>query len=78
MRAQRLVCLCNQVTAQEILAILKAGARTTADVQEFTMAGTGCTRCVREIDALVFRYKSTQKKDPQLRIDFEEPKDKRS
>jgi len=76
MRPQRLVCLCNQVTAQEILAILKAGALTTADVQAFTMAGTGCTRCVREIDALVLHYKSTQKEDPQLRIEFEETKNK--
>jgi bacterioferritin-associated ferredoxin len=76
MRAQRLVCLCNQVTAQEILAILKAGALTTADVQAFTMAGTGCTRCVREIEALVLNFKSTQKKNPQLRIDFEDPKGK--
>jgi len=76
MSSQRLVCLCNQVTAQEILAILKAGALTTADVQEFTMAGTGCTRCVREIESIVLRYKSTQKIDPQLRIDFEDPKRK--
>ena len=76
MSSQRLVCLCNQVTAQEILAILKAGALTTADVQEFTMAGTGCTRCVREIESIVLRYKSTQKIDPQLRFDFGDPKRK--
>ena len=67
----RLVCLCNQVTAQEILAILRAGARNTADIRNFTMAGTGCTRCVREIDDLVETYMATRKKDPQLRIDFE-------
>jgi hypothetical protein len=35
------------------------------------MAGTGCTRCVREIDDLVEKYMATRKKDPQLRIDFE-------
>ncbi len=67
----RLVCLCNHVTAEEILGILRAGALNTADVQKFTAAGTGCTRCVREIDAIVEAYQSTVKKDPQLRIDFE-------
>ena len=67
----RLVCLCNHVTAKEILDILRAGARNTADIQTFTMAGTGCTRCVREIDDLVEKYISSRKKDPQLRIDFE-------
>lgn len=67
----RLVCLCNHVTAQEIINVLKAGALTTADVQEFTTAGTGCTRCVREIEAIVNLYLATHKKDPQLRINFD-------
>jgi len=67
----RLVCLCNHVTAQEIIKILKAGALSTADVQKFTMAGTGCTRCVREIDAIVEHHLANSKKEPQLRINFE-------
>ena len=67
----RLVCLCNHVTAKEIVDILRAGALSTADVQNFTSAGTGCTRCVREIDAIVENHLATSKKDPQLRIDFE-------
>ncbi len=66
----RLVCLCNHVTAKEILDILRSGATSTIEVQQFTLAGTGCTRCVREIDALVENYKATAKKDPQLRINF--------
>ena len=71
MRPNRLVCLCNHVTAQEIKNILRDGALSTAEVQEFTQAGTGCTRCVREIDAIVEEYLSTHKQDPQLRIKFE-------
>ena len=67
----RLVCLCNHVSAKEIVDVLRAGALTTADIQEFTSAGTGCTRCVREIDAIVANYLATTKKDPQLKIDFE-------
>jgi len=67
----RLVCLCNHVTANEIINVLKAGAQTTFDVQQFTAAGTGCTRCVREINAIVEHHLATKKKDPQLKFDFE-------
>ena len=67
----RLVCLCNHVTAKEIVAVLHAGAFSTADVQQFTAAGTGCTRCVREIDAIVENHLANAAKDPQLRFDFE-------
>lgn len=70
MSQKRLVCLCNHVTAQEIIKILRAGALTTADVQNFTHAGTGCTRCVREIDALVEKHFESMKVNPQLRIKF--------
>ena len=66
----RLVCLCNHVPAKEIIDVLRAGALTVAEVQDFTSAGTGCSRCVREIDAIVQNHLATTKKDPQLRIDF--------
>jgi len=71
MNSKRLVCLCNHVTAEEILRILRAGALSAVDVRKFTRAGTGCTRCVREIDAIVEKYFATRKRDPQLRVDFE-------
>jgi bacterioferritin-associated ferredoxin len=71
MKPKRLVCLCNQVTAHEIIKVLNAGVFTTAEVQKFTQAGTGCSRCVREIDALVEHHLATRKKDPQLRIRFD-------
>jgi len=71
MSSKRLVCLCNHVTADEIIRVLRAGALNTMDIQRFTQAGTGCTRCVREIDNLVEKYFAGRKKNPQLRIEFE-------
>jgi len=67
----RLVCLCNHVAAKEIIDILRAGALSTSDVQKFTSAGTGCTRCVREIDSIVAHHLANLKIDPQLKINFE-------
>ena len=70
MSSKRLVCLCNHVSAEEILKILRAGALNTSDVQKFTQAGTGCTRCVREIEDIVEKYFANREKDPQLRSEF--------
>jgi len=50
--------------------MLRAGALTTAEIQKFTTAGTGCGRCVREIDSIVEKYMSENSKDPQFRIIF--------
>jgi bacterioferritin-associated ferredoxin len=71
MNQKRLVCLCNHVSAQEIKKILKAGALTVADVQQFTAAGTGCGRCIQEINAIVEKHKSTNSNDLQLKISWE-------
>ena len=71
MNQKRLVCLCNQVSEQEIKKILRTGAFTIADVQKFTAAGTGCGRCVREISAIVEKYQEEHPNGPQLRINFE-------
>ena len=70
MNQKRLVCLCNHVTALEIKKKLRAGALTTSEIQKFTTAGTGCGRCIMEIDAIVETYKTEALKDPQLRIIF--------
>ena len=67
----RLVCLCKHVTAREIQKVLRAGARTTSEIQYLTAAGTGCTRCILEIDAIVRHHQTRSKKDPQFRIEFE-------
>lgn len=63
--------MCNLVSAQEIKKILRAGAITIAEVQEFTSAGTGCGRCVGEIDALVKKHSAETPANPQLRINYE-------
>jgi len=70
MSSKRLFCLCNHVSAFEIKKMLRAGALTTAEIQKFTTAGTGCGRCVREIDAIVEKYMRENSKDPQFRIIF--------
>jgi len=66
-----MVCFCNHVSALEIKKILRAGAFTTAEIQNFTMAGTRCGRCIGEILAIVEKNKSEYVKDPQLSISFE-------
>lgn len=71
MNQKRMVCLCNMVSAQEIIKIIHAGAITTADIQKYTAAGTSCGRCKPEIDAIVEKYRTKSVKDPQLRISFE-------
>lgn len=70
MNQKRLVCLCNHVSELEIKNKLRAGALSTSDIQEFTAAGTGCGRCVSEINAIVEKYIAETKKDPQFRIIF--------
>jgi len=70
MNQKRLVCLCNQVSAAEIKKKLRAGALSAAEIQKFTTAGTGCGRCVREIEAIVKKHLEGPGKDPQFRINF--------
>jgi len=59
------------VSASEIKKILNAGALTTAEIQKFTSAGTGCGRCIRELDAILeIHIRREAIKNPQLRIGF--------
>jgi len=71
MNQKRLVCLCNHVTELEIKKILRAGAISTADIQQFTCAGTGCGKCISEIEAIVQKYKSETAINPQQRLSFD-------
>jgi bacterioferritin-associated ferredoxin len=71
MNQKRLVCLCNHVSILEIKKILKSGALTVADVQQFTAAGTGCGRCIQEITSIVEKHKTGKSKDSQLKISWE-------
>lgn len=69
---RRLVCICNVVTEGEILKVLKAGARSTIDVQRITRAGTSCGRCLTTIDRLVEEFIEQQPEDLQQRINFDD------
>ena len=73
--SNRLVCLCNLVTEKEILTALKKGARSTADIQKITRAGTSCGRCLVVIDALVDEYLAQVPADIQQKIIFDEKDD---
>lgn len=66
----KLVCLCNFVSEDEIIAVLKKGARSTEEVQEFTRAGTSCGRCLVQIDQIVSEFINNQPTDAQTRLDF--------
>jgi bacterioferritin-associated ferredoxin len=70
MAKNKLVCICNSVTEMEIRKILKKGARSTTDIQKLTIAGTGCGRCIREIDSLVENHLKNLKPNPQQKIEF--------
>jgi NAD(P)H-nitrite reductase large subunit len=60
------------VTEGEILKILKMGARSTADIQRTTKAGTSCGRCLTTIDCIVEEFWKQQPDDSQQRINFED------
>ncbi len=68
--AKQLICLCNMVTENEIVAALKKGARSTSDIQKMTGAGTSCGRCLVVIDGLVEDFLAQLPAEPQQRIDF--------
>lgn len=68
--SRRMVCVCNVVTENEILQVLKKGARSTADIQLMTRAGTSCGRCLMEIDRIVEEFLAQKPDDPQQRLEF--------
>jgi len=67
----RLVCLCNHVSFSEIKNILRAGAVTVAEIQQFTSAGTGCGRCRSELEAILVKHQTLSPKNQQIKIKFE-------
>ncbi len=68
--ANRLVCLCNLVDEKEIRSLLKKGAKSTADIQALSRAGTSCGRCLPEIDQLVEEYNKKKPKDQQGKLEL--------
>jgi NAD(P)H-nitrite reductase large subunit len=49
----QIVCGCFKVTAGDIVAAIKNGAKSFEDVQAVTKVGTGCGRCIQGNKALV-------------------------
>ena len=68
--SKRLICLCNFVDEEEILATLKKGARSSKDIQHHTRGGTSCGRCLPQIDDIVEDFGKSKPKDQQKRLDF--------
>jgi nitrite reductase (NADH) large subunit len=60
------------VTEKEIHGALTKGARSTADIQRMTRAGTSCGRCLTWIDSIVEEFLAKLPDDPQQRINFDE------
>ncbi len=69
--ARKLVCICNLVTEDEIVKVLKKGASCTADIQKHTNAGTSCGRCLPEIDAIVDAHNNSNISNPQGKLNFD-------
>ena len=68
--ASRLVCLCNFVTEDEIISVLKKGARSTEDIQKYTRSGTSCGKCLVQIDQIVNDFLAQLPNDPQTKLDL--------
>ena len=68
--SNRLVCMCNFVTEDEIISVLKKGAVSTEEIQEYTRAGPSCGKCLPVIDQLVSDYLNQQPADPQTKLDL--------
>lgn len=64
----RLVCLCNFVDEKEIQTLLKKGANSTVDIQQLSLAGTSCGRCLPEIDQIVEVHKKKKPKNQQGKL----------
>ncbi len=58
------------VSEKEILDELKKGARTTAEIQKATTAGTTCGKCLTAIDEIVADFNSKRPDDPQQSLKF--------
>ena len=66
----RLVCICNMVSEDEIKKALEKGAIDTLDIQYTTKAGTSCGKCLVAIDHLVDDFFTKNPQDPQGRLNF--------
>lgn len=53
MAGDRIICKCKNVSYIDIRKAMINGARTVEEIKEITGAGTGCGRCVPEIEAIL-------------------------
>ncbi len=49
----RIICRCKKMSYSDIQKAVVNGARTIDDIKEVTNAGTGCTRCIKEIEEIL-------------------------
>ena len=49
----KILCHCKQVSVRDIRIAMVNGARTLDDIKEMTGAGTGCGRCIEEIERVL-------------------------
>lgn len=54
------VCGCMNVTVQDLKDAINNGARSFAEIQEITGAGTGCGSCVGNVEELVNKLLENQ------------------
>lgn len=53
MAGDKIICHCKQVSYLDIRKAMVAGARSLDEIKEQTGAGTGCGRCVGEIEKIL-------------------------
>ena len=53
MAGQKMICFCKQVDYVTIRKAMISGARTVEEIKEMTGAGTGCGRCVSDIEKIL-------------------------
>lgn len=53
MEGNKTICFCKNVSYIDIKKAMVQGARTVDEVKEMTGAGTGCGRCVSEIEKIL-------------------------
>ena len=58
------ICYCMKVHRAELEAAIAAGARSVADLQDRTCAGTGCGTCRSELMGLLTEMLPDQELDP--------------
>ena len=65
-----IVCHCNGVSEKEIVNVIKRKEATKLEhIQKLTGAGTGCGRCIPEIDRIIKNNKQLTS-DAQLKLNL--------